>query len=258
MSFKFVSLYGVVVLLTSLFFQFVPLPDMLSWEEMLLSKLLNQAPILLCMGYLWFQKQRIKRADIFYLLMVFLFFNIFSEIYFYFVSDEYLLTFSIFNNILVYTTLLVLFIRQRIQLKEEIFKRQNIIYALLAGICFVTGFGISLVKVYEKHFFANKLFFFFVVTAMLMTSATVCLSFFVDKPFSRNWYKIVVGTVAMAVLDIYVYLSLFVFIAYTGFIYTIGKIIFSIGFLLIVDRTMRKCLNKVPRIITYRKTSEIA
>jgi hypothetical protein len=253
MSYKFVSLYGIVVVLTSLFFQFVPLPKMLSWEELLLSKLLNQAPALLCMGYLWVQRNRIKKADIFYLLIAFLFFNVFSEIYYYSVSVDYLLTFNTFHNSLIYTILLVLFIKQRIQLREQVVNPKNISYAILTGLLSIVGFSFSLLKVYQEYYASNKLLFFIVLLAMLMTTATVCVSFFVDKAFSRNWYKIVLGTIAIAVLDIYVYLSLFVLVVYPTFIYTIGKLIFSAGILLIVDRTMRKCLNKAPLIIRYKK-----
>ncbi|GAB3505602.1 hypothetical protein [Emticicia fontis] len=254
MSFKFVTLYGVVVILTSLFFQFVPLPKMLSWEELLLSKLLNQAPTLLCMGYLWVQRKRVKKVDIFYLLMTFLFLNVFSEVYYYFVSADYLVTFNIFNNSLIYLVLLVMFMRQRVQLREEVVNPKNITYTVSAGILFIIGFSFSIIKVYQEYFASNKLFFFIVLLAMLLTTATVCVSFFVDKTLSKNWYKVVVGTMAIAVLDIYVYLSLFVFVTYTDYLFTIGKLIFSVGFILIVDRTMRGCLNKAPLMVRYRKT----
>lgn len=256
MSFKFVSLYGVVVILTSLFFQFVPLPKMLSWEELLLSKLLNQAPALLCMGYLWVQRERIKKAGIFYFLMVFLFFNVFSEIYYYFISDDYLLISSIFNNTLMYLVLVILYLKQRVQIREEVVIPKNIFYAVSAGLLFLIGFGFSLVKVYQEYFVANKPFFFIVLLGMLTTTITICISFFVDKPFSRNWYKIVLGTIAVGVLDVYVYMTIFVLGAYSTFTYTIGKLIFSAGILLIVDRTMRKCLSKAPLKITYKKVSK--
>ena len=256
MSFKFVSLYGVVVLLTSLFFQFVPLPKMLSWEELLLSKLLNQAPALLCVAYLWVQRKRIKKADIYYLLMAFLFLNIISEVYYYFVSDSRLLLFNIFHNSLVYLVLLALFLRQRIQLQEEVVTSRNVAYATLTGLSFLIGFSFPLIKVYQEFFVSDTLFFFVLLLAMLITTVTVCVSFFVDKPLSRNWYKIVFGTIAIAILDIYVYLSLFVFIDYYTFIYTIGKLIFSVGVLLIVDRSMRKSLSKAPLKMIYRKVSK--
>lgn len=256
MSFKFVTLYGIVVILTSLFFQFLPLPEMLSWEELLLSKLLNQTPVLLCMGYLWVQRNRVKKTDIYYLLMAFLFLNVWSEIYYYFVSSDYLVLFNISSNSLIYIVLLVLFIKQRVQLREQVVNSRNIIYASLTGLLFLIGFSFSLIKVYQEYFTSNPLLFFVVLIAMLSTMATVCMSFFVDKAFSRNWYKVVLGTIAMAVLDIYVYLSLFVFATYTVFLHTIGKLIFSIGVLLIVDRTIRKCMNKVPLTIRYKKESK--
>ncbi len=256
MSFKFVTLYGVVVILTSLFFQFVPLPKMLSWEEMLLSKLLNQAPALLCMSYLWFQRKRIKKEDIFYLLMTFLFFNVFSEIYYYLVSSASLIHINIANNAFTYIALIVLFIRQRVQLKEQVVNTKNVSYAALAGLIFVIGFGFSIVQVYKEYFISDKLLFFVVLGSMLSTTVAVCLSFFVDKTLSRNWYKVVLGTLAIAVLDIYMYLSLFVFVAYSNFIYTLGRLIFFVGLLLIVDRTMRKCLNKIPVTILYKKLSK--
>ncbi len=255
MSFRFISLYGVVVILTSLFFQFVPLPKMLSWEEMLLSKLLNQAPALLCMAYLWFQRDRIKKADIFYLLMAFLFFNIFSEIYYYFVNPEYLFHINVLNNSIIYGLLIALFIKQRVQLRKEVLIAKNIRYDVLTTLLFLTGFSFPIVKVYQEYFISDTLLFFLVLLSMLITTAAVSLSFFVDKPFSRNWYKIVVGTIGIGLLDIYLYLSVFVFVAYPTFIYTIGKIIFSFGFLLIVDRTMRKCLNKIPVAMLYKKVS---
>ncbi|HEY1054443.1 MAG TPA: hypothetical protein VGE24_04890, partial [Emticicia sp.] len=127
-------------------------------------------------------------------------------------------------------------------------------YTVSAGILFIIGFSFSIIKVYQEYFASNKLFFFIVLLAMLLTTATVCVSFFVDKTLSKNWYKVVVGTMAIAVLDIYVYLSLFVFVTYTDYLFTIGKLIFSVGFILIVDRTMRGCLNKAPLMVRYRKT----
>jgi hypothetical protein len=255
MSFKFVTLYGVVVVLTSLFFQFVPLPKMLSWEEMLLSKLLNQAPALLCIAYLWFQRSRIKKADIFYLLMAFLFFNIFSEIYYYFVSPEELLRINVLNNSIIYWILITLFMRQRVQLREQVVNAKNIRYVVLVVLFFLTGFGFSIVKIYQEYFSSDKPLFFAILLSMLSTTIAVSVSFFVDKTFSRNWYKIVFGTIAIALLDIYVYLSLFVLVAYPAFIYTIGKIFFSVGLILIMDRTMRKCLIKIPVKIYYKSVS---
>ena len=253
MSLKFVSFYGVVVLMTSLFFQFVPLPNMLSWQEILLSKLLNQSPALLCLGYLWVQRNRIKEAVIFYLLTTFLLLNVFSEVYYYFVSKDYLLMINICHNSFIYLILAMLFKKQSLQVRGQIVNPKNISYAVLAGLFFIVGFSFSLLKVYQEHYATNKLFFFVLLIAMVMTTTTVCVSFFVDKPFSRNWYKLVVGTIAIAVLDVYLYLSLFVFDAYSNLIYTIGKLIFSIGILLIVERSMRKCLNKVPMTVVYKK-----
>ncbi|MBA4850234.1 hypothetical protein [Emticicia sp. BO119] len=256
MSFKFVTLYGIVVILTSLFFQFVPLPKMLAWEELLLSKLLNQAPVLLCMGYLWVQRKRIKNPDIFYLVMMFLFLNVFSEIYYYSVNAESLLAVNIFNNSLIYTVLLTLLIKQRVKLRDQVVNVKNISYATFTGVLFVIGFSFSLLKVYQEYYVSNKLFFFIVLLAMVITTISVCMSFFVDKAFSKNWYKIILGTIAIAVLDIYVYLSLFVFATYTAFLYTIGKLVFSIGLLLIVDISMRKCLNKTYLAVAYKRVSK--
>lgn len=255
MSFKFVSLYGVVVILTSLFFQFVPTPDMLSWHELLLSKFLNQAPSLLCLGYLWVHRQRMKRAYVFSLLIAFLFLNVFSEVYYYIVSPEYLAPVNIMNNITIYIALLMLLISQRTHIKAHVFTSTNIICAILSTAFFLIGFGISVPQVYHEYFTNNTLFFSILVLAMLTTSVVVGISFFVDKTFSRNWYKIVGGTIAMALLDIYVYLSLFIFDAFPLFIYTIGKVFFSIGILLIVDRSMSKCLYKKVPIILGKRTS---
>ena len=257
MSFKFVTLYVVIVILTSLFFQFVPLPQMLSWEEMLLSKLLNQAPALLCMAYLWFQRKRMKKADIFYLLMAFLFFNALSEIYYYFVSSAYLIHSNILNNGIIYGLLIVLLIRQRVQLREQVMNAKNIRYAVITALFFLVGFGFSIVQVYNEYFISDKLLFFAILLSMINTTVAVSISFFVDKSFSRNWHKIVLGTISIAVLDMYVYLSFFVFEAYPNFIYTIGRIIFFVGLVLIVDRTMRKCLNKIPVTIRYKKVSKM-
>lgn len=147
----------------------------------------------------------------------------------------------------------MLFKKQSLQVRGQIVNPKNISYAVLAGLFFIVGFSFSLLKVYQEHYATNKLFFFVLLIAMVMTTTTVCVSFFVDKPFSRNWYKLVVGTIAIAVLDVYLYLSLFVFDAYSNLIYTIGKLIFSIGILLIVERSMRKCLNKVPMTVVYKK-----
>ena len=248
MSFKFISLYGAVVILTSLFFQFVPTPDMLSWHELLLSKFLNQAPSLLCLGYLWFHQKRIKRVSIFSLLIAFLFLNVFSEVYYYIVSPEYLAPVNILNNIAIYVVLLMLLISQRTHIRTQVFNTRNISYAALTTMLFLLGFGISLPEAYNEYFTENTDFFFILLAAMLMTTVVICASFFVDRTFSRNWYKIVGGTIAIALLDIYVYLSLFVFDTFPLFIYTIGKVVFSIGILLIVDRSIGKCLYNKPAL----------
>lgn len=255
MSFKFISLYGAVVILTSLFFQFVPTPDMLSWHELLLSKFLNQAPSLLCLGYLWVHQKRIKRVFIFSLLIAFLFLNVFSEVYYYIVSPEYLTPVNVLNNIAIYIALLMLLISQRTHIKADVFTSINITYAIFATAFFFVGFGISVLHTYHEYSADSTLFFSILVVAMLTTSLVVGTSFFVDKPFSRNWYKIVGGTIAIALLDIYVYLSLFVFNAPPLFVYTIGKIIFSVGVLLIVDRTMAKCLHKKAPIMLRKRVS---
>lgn len=258
MSLKFISFYGAVVILTSLFFQFVPTPDMLSWEELLLSKFLNQAPSLLCLGYLWVHRNRIKRVYIFSLLISFLFLNVFSEVYYYIVNPEYLAPVNILNNIAIYVALVVLLIAQRTQIKAHVVNTRNTTYAILTTVLFLIGFGISIPQAYDEYFAESTLFFYIILAAMLMTSLTVCLSFFVDKTLSRNWYKLVVGTISIALVDIYVYLSLFVFDAFPLFIYTIGKLIFSIGILLIVDRSIGKCLyNKPTLVISKRLTKSI-
>lgn len=255
MSFKFISLYGAVVILTSLFFQFVPTPDMLSWHELLLSKFLNQAPSLLCLGYLWVHQKRIKRVSIFSLLIAFLFLNVFSEVYYYLVSPEYLTPVNVLNNIVIYIALLMLLISQRTHIRGQVVNTRNISYAALTTMLFLLGFGISLPEAYNEYFTENTDFFFILLAAMLMTTLVICASFFVDKTFSRNWYKIVGGTIAIALLDIYVYLSLFVFNTPPLFVYTIGKIIFSVGVLLIVDRTMAKCLHKKAPIMLQKRVS---
>ncbi|MFD2522421.1 hypothetical protein [Emticicia soli] len=248
MSLKFISFYGAVVILTSLFFQFLPEPHMLSWEELLLSKFLNQSPSLLCLGYLWFHQKRIKRVYIFSLLIAFLFLNVFSEVYYYLVSPEYLAPVNILNNIAIYVVLLMLFIAQRTQIKAHVFNTRNTTYAILTTVLFLIGFGISVPQAYEKYLAESALFFYIILAAMLITSLTVCMSFFVDKTRSRNWYKLVAGTILIALVDIYVYLSIFVFDASPFFIYTIGKLIFSIGILLIVDRSIGKCLYNKPAL----------
>ena len=253
MSYKFVSFYLIIVIITTLFFQFVPLPEMLSGQEILLSKILNQAPGLVFFAYLLTQIKRIKRADLFILLMAFLFFNILSESYYYFITDENLLLVSILNNIITYSLLGVIYIKKKVYLAEA--NKKVLLYASILGLILIIGGSFPLAQAYKEYFTKDKILVITLIIAMSFTIAIVCISFFVDRPLSRSWYKTVIGTILIAMVDIYVYTSIFGFNSPPVFLFTIGKVLFSLGLLLIVDTVVRKCLAKDSQSIFYKNST---
>lgn len=256
MSLKFISLYGLVVMLTVLFFQFIPAPEMLSWEEVLLSKLLNQMPALLCVVYMIFQRRRIKNATLYYLLLGFLLINIISEIYFYLMPEKNQLIANVLNNGFMYIALILLYSQMQSQRVERVANRKTLLYATGAGVVFGLGFLWSAMRLLQEHFQTNQPLVVVVLFTMLTTIMAVCSSFFVDKLQSRNWYRVIAGTMALTITDIYVYVSIFILKVFPVYSYTIGKVFFSIGLMLIVDRLMRKCLHKETYALRYGKVSK--
>ncbi|WP_259015570.1 hypothetical protein [Emticicia fluvialis] len=244
MSPRFVSLHGIVVLLTVLFFQFLPVPEMLSWEELLLSKFLNQAPTLLCLGYFLFHRKRVHDSLSYFLLIAFLFLEILVEIYYYFVSTGSLFVANLINDILAFVVLFVLYNQQRLRLRASGIYNKKLGYVIFACFIVALGFSFSLSKAYKIYFSSEKLIFFLIMVEMALNIITVGISFYVNGPLSRNRYRLAVGTIAIVTLKIYLYLSRFVFEVYPAFAFTIGKIIFSMGILLIADSIMRKCMVK--------------
>jgi len=244
MSPRFVSLHGIVVLLTVLFFQFLPLPEMLSWEELLLAKFLNQAPTLLCLGYILYHRKRVRDYLTFNLLIIFLILEISSEVHYYFLQSNSRFLLNIFNDILIYAILLATYNHQRIQLRESGIYSKKVSYAVLTCAIVAIGFSFPLVKVYQNYFDTNNLLFFMLLLSMSVIILAVGMSFFVNGPLSRSQYNLAMGTVGTVAVKIYLYLCIFVFDSYPVFAYTIGKIIYSMGILLIIDCIMKKCMGK--------------
>lgn len=242
MTTNFVTFYLIIVLITGPFFQFLSMPpESLLWDEILLAKILNQAPTIFILGYLLFQAKKIKQYSIFMLLMAFLTSCIISEIYYYFVSPETLLYFSVGHNLLTYVILIFLLLKI-ISFKET--RKFVILPATIVSIFIALGFSFSAFSIYQEYFFSRPIIFLILISFIISATLIVFLSFFNEKPFQRNWYEIVIGLFLLVVVDIYTYSCFFVFNAPPTLLYTIGKVLFSAGILLLVDGILRKKIKE--------------
>lgn len=239
MTTNFVSFYLIIVLITGPFFQFLPMPvENLLWDEILLAKILNQAPTIFLLVYLLFQTKKLKHYDIFIVLIAFLAACIVSEIYYYFVSPQVLLIFSIAHNTLTYFILIILLLRRKIAFKD--LEKNVLLMAILLSGLVVLGFSFSAYGIYEEYFSSDITNFFISILFIISAVLVVFFSFFTEKPFQRNWYEVVIGIFLLVVVDIYTYSCFFVFNSAPTLLYTIGKVLFSTGVLLLVDGILRK------------------
>ncbi len=248
MTTNFVTFYLIIVLITGPFFQFIPLSETLLWDEILLAKILNQAPTIFLLFYLLSQTKKIKQSNVFVLLIAFLFCGIFSEVYYYFIDPEICFIVVIIHNIFTYCILIFLLFFKKISFKNL---EKNILLSstLLTGLV-ILAFSFSVFAIYKEYFSSKLSTFFILILFIISAISLVFLSFFIENPFQRSWYEIVIGIFSIVVVDIYTYSCIFVFNSAPNLLYTIGKIIFSVGLLLLVDGILRqKSQEKNPRYI---------
>lgn len=242
MTSNFVTFYLIIVLITGPFFQFLPIPASLKWDEILLAKMLNQAPIVFLLGYLIFQAKKINNKINYLLLIAFLVTCILSEIYYYFLSPENNFTAVVINNIVSYCIISAILLR-----KIKSFKAiQNNIFYYAIGISMLVLFGFSF-SAYNifKEYFIEKTFICIILLTFIFTATTIVfLSTLTHEPFRRLWFETIIGILGIVVVDVYTYNCLFVFNTEPTLIFTIGKIFFSIGILLFADSSLRKYFKK--------------
>jgi hypothetical protein len=239
MTTNFVTFYLILVLITGPFFQFIPIStESLLWNDILLGKILNQAPTVFLLIYIIFQTKKPQFNLVFILLISFLASCIIPELYYYFVNPDNVFLTIVAHNAVSYLILISLFYFKSKTLQNtdrNVFLPASLAIGLIT-VCFI----FSIYHIYVQYFQAHKLIFLvlnlFIVTAILV----VVFSFFTEKPFQRTWYEIVVGVFLMVCVDIYTFTCMFVFDTIPTLLYTVGKIFFSVGVLFLVDGILRK------------------
>ena len=227
MTSNFVTFYLIIVLITGPFFQFLPISTFLKWDEILLAKVLNQAPVIFILGFLIFQAKKINNKINYFLLITFLITCILSETYYYFISSENSFMAIILNNIISYFILSAILLR-KIKSSKTI---QNKTYNYATGISLLVLFGFSFSAYYiMKDYLIEKPFDCIILLTFIFAAITIVfLSALTHEPFKRLWFETVIGILGIVVVDIYTYNCLFVFNTPPTLIFTVGKIFFSIG-----------------------------
>lgn len=244
MSANFVTFYLIIVLITGPFFQYLPVFTYLRWEEVLLAKVLNQAPTIFLLGYLLFPLKKKKNSNK-PPLILFLLSSIFTEIHHYIVPPDYELMSIVGNNIVSYSILAYLLFSLRAPYKE--ITQAVWIYAAGVSLLIFALFGFSVIEIFKSYIPDRPLPFFIFITFILVSTFMVFLSFLLAKPFKRTWFEIVLGIIAMVCVDIYIYTSFFVLNSTPDLVYTFGKILSSVGILLVVDGiSNQKPQNSLP------------
>jgi hypothetical protein len=250
MTSNFVTFYLIIVLITGPFFQFLPIPASLKWDEILLAKVLNQAPTLFLLGYLVFQSKKINNTLIFSLLIVFFLTCILSETYYYFVSPENGFTAIVLNNIISYGIIsLILF--QKFKPFNAI-QNKVVFYAIGVSMLVLFGFSFSAYNIIRDYFTQKPFDCIVLLTFIFSVVTIVFLSVLSNEPFSRLWFETIIGILSIVSVDIYTYNCVFVFNLEPTLIFTIGKVFYSIGILLFVDGTLRKSIKKETHKSEYR------
>lgn len=237
MTANFVTFYLILVLITGPFFQYLPVATYLKWDEVLLAKILNQAPTIFLLGYLIFPLNEEKRKVI-WLLILFLISCIIPEVYHYIIHPDNQFVVIVVSNIISYLILLSIFLSK----KSSFNKAPKSVWASAIGftILVVAAFSFSGIEIFQYYMPARPFTFLILITFLLIASFLVFLSFFVNRPFKRTWYELVIGMLAIITVDIYVYSCFFVLNSQPNLLYTYGKVLFSIGLLLVVDGLSRQ------------------
>lgn len=237
MTANFVTFYLIILLITGPFFQYIPIPESLNWDEVLLAKILNQAPIVFLIGYLVSRLKRVQNLNIFALLIAFLTSFITSEIYYYFVHPDYLFTVGTINNIGSYLLLGAILIKKISSIKNT--KRQIFLIAIGISVIIAICYSFTIFAIF-KNFFSERpaisvIHFIFIIVSICI----IYLSFLAENPYKRTWYETIIGVISIITIDIYVYTHIFVLNSEPKLLFTFGRIISSIGILLIVDGILR-------------------
>ena len=240
MTANFVTFYLIIVLITGPFFQFLPVATYLKWDEVLLAKILNQAPTVFLLGYLLFPLNKSKKRVI-WLLIVFLVSCIIPEIYHYIIHPDNQFVVIVSNNIISYSIIGWIFLGQ----KSPFNKITKNVWITAIGFFLLTilSFSFSAIKIFQHYLPNRPLGFLVVVTFMIVASLLVFFSFLTASPFKRAWYEIVCGILFLVLVDIYVYSSFFIYNGPPEHLFTYGKVFFSVGLLLLVDGISRQRKN---------------
>lgn len=242
MTSNFVTFYLIIVLITGPFFQFLPMPVFLKWDEILLAKMLNQAPTFFLLGFLIFQAKKISNKINYLLLIAFLITCIFSETYYYFISPENNFLAVVINNIISYCIISVILIR-----KIKSFKtiQNNILYyAIGISMLVLFGFSFSAHNIIKEYFIEQTFICIILLTFIFTATTIIFLSVLTHEPLKRLWFETIIGILGIVVVDVYTYNCMFVFNSEPLLVFTIGKIFFSTGILLFVDSTLRASFKK--------------
>lgn len=240
MTANFVTFYLILVLITGPFFQYLPVATYLKWDEVLLAKILNQAPTVFLLGYLLFPLNKSKKRVI-WLLILFLISCIIPEIYHYIIHPDNQFVIIVSNNIISYGIIGWIFSGQ----KTPFNKISKTVWTTAIGFFLLTilSFSFSAIKIFQHYLPNRPLGFLVVITFMLVASLLVFFSFLTTYPFKRAWYEIVCGILFLVLVDIYVYTSFFIFNGPPEHLFTYGKVLFSVGLLLLVDGISRQRKN---------------
>ncbi len=237
MTANFVTFYLILVLITGPFFQYLPVATYLKWDEVLLAKILNQAPTVFLLGYLAFPLNKSKRR-VTWLLILFLISSIIPEVYHYIIHPDNQFAVIVINNIVSYAILLFILLNK----KNSFDKASKSVWACAIGFTalVIAAFSFSGIEIFQYYIPARPFTFLILISFLLIASLLVFVSFFVNRPFKRTWYELVVGMISIITVDIYVYTCFFVLNSQPNLLYTYGKTLFSVGLLLVVDGLSRQ------------------
>lgn len=246
MTANFVTFYLILVLITGPFFQYLPVATYLKWDEVLLAKILNQAPTVFLLGYLAFPLNKPKRKSTL-LLVLYLITCIIPEIYHYIIHPDNQFITIVINNIVSYVILGWILLGKK-NAFDKIAKPIWVCAIGFSSLVFL-AFGIAGFEIYQYYIPARPITFLILITFMIAATTIIFLSFLVIRPFRRSWYEIISGVICMVLVDIYIYICFFVINSQPELLYTYGKILFSVGLLLVVDGVSRQKADK--KIVVY-------
>lgn len=241
MTANFVTFYLIIVLITGPFFQYLPVTTYLKWDEVLLAKILNQAPTVFLLGYLTFplSKEKAKKT---WLLILFLISSIIPEVYHYIIHPDNQFMIVVVNNIVSYAILLSILLNKI----NSFNKAPKSVWAFAIGFTMLVAvaFSFSGTAIFQYYLPARPYTFMILISFLLIATLLIFLSFFFNRPFKRVWYELVIGMLSIVTVDIYVYTCFFVLNSQPNLLYTYGKVLFSVGLLLIVDGISRQKSKK--------------